>query len=128
MNPGAAELHLQARPLAVHHEGPAGAGHRVLDQGAGEMEPSGLGEPAAGGGHPLDHGGDRRSQADPLQKIQGGAVDACDLPLGERPVAPALDPRPDRPRVRRRLGRLFPVAGGAAAPLGPPARGRRFGI
>ena len=54
-------------------------------------------------------------------------MDARDLPVGERPVAPTLDARPDRARVRWRLDGLLPVAGGAAAPLGPLHRSLEIG-
>ena len=91
--PGDVEIVLGISP--ADHKVAPGAGDTVLDQAPREAEPPGLGQPAPGGDDALAPGVRGAGQADLLQQVQRGGVDALHVALGQRLVAAAHHARPD---------------------------------
>ena len=92
----ASDLDVVLGIAAVQHEVPPGPGDHILDEGGGEREPALLRQAATLGQRLIDHHLRHLAHADGLEDLQGRAVDLGHLGLGERPVAAALEARPDR--------------------------------
>src|SRR3954449_13257980 len=107
-------------------EAAGGTRHRVLDQRARETEPPPAVQRGAHGRARFDAGGDRVADTDPLQHVERRPVNPPQLGLGQRLVASALEPGPDRPlrlleRCRpQRPARLAPAPPAAEPTVHPP--------
>ena len=104
IHPFAERLHVVLRILAKKREMACRLGDRVLDESPWKAKPALLvDESPPRGGH-LDTGGNGVGKADLLEHIQGGIVDFRDVRLGQRPIAPTFQARPDRADgIRKRL-------------------------
>src|SRR5690606_3445906 len=104
----------------VQGDGVRRAGDGVLDQGAGEDDAAVAAENRPGAGQDLDAGRDGVGHADLFEGVECGAVDPCQVGLGERLVAAAArQPGSNRPGRHGQLATATFVARGTAA--GSPA-------
>jgi hypothetical protein len=101
----------------MQREAPRRGGDGVLDQGTREQQTAFGAEPPAGGGNRLDAGGNGLGQADGLEDLEHGGVDAGDVDPGQRLVAAALETGMDRPLgLRRGRGAKRPACRTPACP------------
>ncbi len=117
-------LHVVLRVLAVQHEAAARACERVLDERARKHEPARGCQARARTRHVVDARRRRVGEADLLEHVERGPVDAQDVGVGERLVRAAATSPASRGACRRaaapRAARGAPRArrGGSPADVG----------
>jgi hypothetical protein len=87
------ELHLAPGRLPVEHEIARRHGEGVLHQRAREQQPALVGVRPAGGRHQIDTRGYGIREADLLQHVESGTMNALDVGIGERLVTAAQHTR-----------------------------------
>jgi hypothetical protein len=117
-------LHVVLGVLAVHHEVAPGLGQGVLHQTTRDQESALVGQGRTRIGEQLDAGGNGVAEADLLQHVEGGAMDALDLGVAERLVIAAFHAGLDRAFLLRNGCRAQLAPG--VAPAAPPLGGFRF--
>ena len=98
MDVGASEMKVVLRVAAEEGDVARGDGQHVFDQSAGKADATILALHGPGAGQNLYSRPRRLAEADHLQRLKRGGMNLRHPGIGQGPVLPARQPRPDRPQ------------------------------